>query len=128
MLWSARDEIASILGPRPQPKEHAFLAGIDAGGRRAGWMWIGPLTGTFAHLRKRWLYEIAVDEPLRGQGYGRSLLAAAERYLAAPGIEVLGLNVFRWNSVAVALYSSSGYEVFQAEKGNLLMRKTLARG
>jgi len=47
-----------------------------------------------------------VDRPVRGKGYGRAMLAAKEDLVSREGARELYLNVFRWNSVARALYDS----------------------
>src|SRR5574340_822634 len=124
-LSRARNEIASTVGPDPDHRGHAFFFGVDGTGRRIGWVWFGPMPGSKLSRRKRWLYQIVVDEPLRGQGYGRGLLQAVERELLEAGVMWLNLNVFRWNSVAVALYESAGYEVVSQSDKNLEMRKRL---
>ncbi len=124
----ARTEIASLVGPDPAKRGHAFYFGVDAEGHRVGWTWVGPVPGARSGRTKRWLFQILVDEALRGRGYGRALLAAVERHLAEEGATELRLNVFRWNAVAISLYSSSGYEVVRDGERNLEMRKRLGRG
>jgi ribosomal protein S18 acetylase RimI-like enzyme len=66
------------------------------------------------------LYGIEVDQPYRGQGYGRALLAAAEDAVRSHGVSALELNVFGSNATAIALYRSAGYVVLQQQ-----MRTTL---
>ncbi|HUX03508.1 MAG TPA: GNAT family N-acetyltransferase [Acidimicrobiales bacterium] len=88
-------------------------------GTRVGHVWIslepqGHASG------EAWIYDIEVDEPMRGRGYGRLLLEAAERAALASGATALGLNVFGANHVARTLYEHSGYEV-----QTLQMRKML---
>ncbi|HYM38587.1 MAG TPA: GNAT family N-acetyltransferase [Thermoplasmata archaeon] len=123
----AREEIAGLLGSDPASRGHAFFVGVDGAGRRVGWVWYGPVPGSGTAAGKRWLFQIAVDEPLRGNGYGRGLLEAVERRLAEEGMHELSLNVFRWNTTAVGLYERSGYEVVSQAAGNLEMRKRLSR-
>ena len=127
-LDRARAEIASLVGPDPAKRGHAFFFGVDARGHRVGWTWVGPVPGARASPKRRWLFQIVVDEPLRGRGYGRGLLAAVERQVADGGAGELRLNVFRWNTVAIALYTSTGYEVVRDAPRNLEMRKVLTRG
>ncbi|BCB90211.1 GNAT family N-acetyltransferase [Phytohabitans suffuscus] len=66
------------------------------------------------------LYDIEVEPGFRGAGYGRALLAAAERAARERGLAELELNVFGDNPVAIALYASAGYAVVTQQ-----MRKTL---
>lgn len=124
-LERARKEIASLVGPDPATRGHAFFVGVDADGRRVGWAWVGPIPGARPTRTKRWLFQIIVDEPRRGQGYGRALLAAIERRLAEDDVRELRLNVFRYNTVAIALYRSAGYDVTEDAPRNLEMRKVL---
>ncbi len=125
-LERARKEIASLVGPDPAARGHAFFNGVDDDGRRVGWTWVGPIPGGRPSRTKRWLFQIVVDEPLRGQGYGRALLTAVERRLAEEDVRELRLNVFRYNEVAIALYKTAGYEIVRDEPRNLEMRKGLA--
>lgn len=107
----SRDAVMSLLakaGPRPG---HRCFKGVDPFGRRVGWVWMGPPPEDLHLEGARWLYQITVDEGLRGQGFGRALLVAAEDLLAAEGASALYLNVFAWNTAARALYESAGYEV-----------------
>lgn len=124
-LARSREEIRGLVGTRPSERGHEFFVGLDGAGRRIGWLWLGPIPSPDARPEARWLFQVVVDATLRGQGFGRALLRAAEEHLLATGRTELALNVFRWNTVAVALYASSGYEVaFQDDKA-LEMRKRL---
>ena len=127
-LARAREEIASLVGPDPAARGHTFFVGVDASGRRIGWVWIGPMPGAGSASGIRWLFQIVVDEGSRGRGFGRSLLRAVEAQVREQGADELRLNVFRWNTVAIALYSSSGYDVLSETEGSLEMGKRLARG
>ncbi len=121
----ARAEIQGLVGARPTERGHEFYVALDGSGQRVGWLWIGPVPSEGASADARWLFQIVVDAPLRGRGLGRALLRAAEERVLASGRAELALNVFRWNTVAVALYRSSGYDIaFQDDKA-LEMRKRL---
>lgn len=85
---------------------HDFLVALDAeSGRRTGITWL------FHEERAGFVYDVEVDEPERGKGYGRALMDAAADHLRGLGMEVLGLNVFGHNHVAHALYDALGYAV-----------------
>ena len=127
-LDRARDEIASLLGTDFRERGHAFFVGVDETGRRVGWVWYGPVPGPAPPPGTRWLFQIVVEGNLRGRGYGRGLLSALEQRLVDEGASELRLNVFRWNTSAVALYSSSGYGVVAQGPGSLEMGKRLTRG
>jgi ribosomal protein S18 acetylase RimI-like enzyme len=125
-VWSAEQAVAQSLTQR-----RALLPdGVATTGmvlRRAelpdgtpiGITWIG-----LSHPRGTpdcaFLYDIEIDEPHRGKGYGRALLSACEDLVAARGIGALELNVFGDNTAALRLYETSGYRVVTQQ-----MRKTL---
>ncbi len=127
-LARAREEIQGFVGPDPAARGHAFFFGADDDGRRVGWVWYGPVPDENASRDERWLFQIKVEESFRGQGFGRGLLEALERHLLDERVSALRLNVFRWNTVAIALYRSAGYEVLSEGERNLELRKSLARG
>ena len=125
-LDRARAEIAALVGPDPAARGHEFLIAIDGAGRRVGWLWHGPVPGADASRTTRWLFQIAVDEAERRKGFGRGMLVALEADLRKRGVPELSLNVFRWNTVALTLYRSSGYAIASEGERNLEMRKRLA--
>ena len=77
-------------------------------GEGVGHLWIGLDRHGGAGA---WIYDIEVSEGHRGQGYGRGILQGAEQETLRNGVATLGLNVFGRNTVARALYESSGYEI-----------------
>jgi ribosomal protein S18 acetylase RimI-like enzyme len=60
-----------------------------------------------------WVYYVAADPAVRGKGYGRAIMNAAEDWLRAAGIAKLQLLVRRENSGVAAFYQSIGYEEAQ---------------
>ncbi|HYT00232.1 MAG TPA: GNAT family N-acetyltransferase [Thermoplasmata archaeon] len=122
----AREEIEQLLHGRPELRGHRFYKALDGSRREIGWAWIGPVPGTEADRRTRWLFQILVKEEFRGQGFGRALLRAAEERAASDGAEMLGLNVWAFNDVARSLYESSGYETVARYPAGTEMRKHLA--
>lgn len=58
-----------------------------------------------------YVYDIVIDEPWRGQGYGRATMLAAEDFARTLGKAEIGLNVFGSNHAARQLYESLGYAV-----------------
>ena len=113
--------------PRNGPATgHRVWKAIDDSDRRVASIWVGPPpVKTLNVPTKRWLYQITVEPDARGRGYGRTTLAAAEAILAGEGVMELYLNVFRWNTVARALYDSAGYEVVYDGETETGMRKIL---
>ena len=55
------------------------------------------------------VYDIDIDEPFRGKGFGRGTMQAAEEYVMSQGGKAIGLNVFGQNSVARNLYEAMDY-------------------
>jgi GNAT superfamily N-acetyltransferase len=124
-LKRSQEEIRGFVGAHPSDRGHEFFVGLDAEGRRIGWLWLGPVPSPGASPDARWLFQVVVDLARRGHGYGRGLLQAAEEHLRASGRTEIALNVFRWNTVAVALYTSSGYEIASQDDKAIEMRKRL---
>ena len=56
-----------------------------------------------------WVYYVTVDPDHRFKGYGRVIMAAAEDWLRARGIEKLQLMVRGDNAKVHAFYQSLGY-------------------
>lgn len=110
-------------GPKPG---HRVWKALAESGAQVAWLWVGPPpVKTLDILSRRWLYQITVEASLRGMGYGRATLAAAEELLKREGVKELYLNVFRWNTVARKLYDSAGYEVIHDGDTDTGMKKTL---
>jgi ribosomal protein S18 acetylase RimI-like enzyme len=64
---------------------------------------------------------VRVEEDLRGRGYGRQIMEAADGLAREMGGERLGLNVFGDNPKARGLYESLGYVEISRQ-----MRKDIA--
>lgn len=89
-----------------------LLLSARDGDAEVGWIWLAlPGTGNHPGVDRAWVNDIQVDPDHRGRGYGRAIMLAAERELAARGVTSLGLNVFGANTVARRLYESLGFEV-----------------
>jgi ribosomal protein S18 acetylase RimI-like enzyme len=56
-----------------------------------------------------WVYYLAVDPERRHKGYGRAIMAAAEDWLRARGLEKLQLMVRGDNAEVRTFYQSLGY-------------------
>jgi GNAT superfamily N-acetyltransferase len=95
---------------------NAFLAILDDGAA-VGRLWLGPHRD---RSDAAYVYDIAVDEGLRGRGIGRAALLAADDWARSVGFVAIGLSVFGFNADAQRLYASAGYEVVATE-----MLKTL---
>jgi ribosomal protein S18 acetylase RimI-like enzyme len=94
-------------GGVPAPGHHLFC--VVVGDERVGMVWLGPAMGD--DDQERYLFNVEIDEPRRGRGYGRAAVRAAEAWTAAQGATRLSLNVWGGNDVARSLYDALGYVV-----------------
>jgi ribosomal protein S18 acetylase RimI-like enzyme len=85
---------------RVQP--HMFLVGV-VGGQVAA----SVMAGYDGH--RGWINYLAVAPEHRGKGYGRSIMAEAERLLRAVGCPKINLQIRTDNRPAVDFYSRLGY-------------------
>lgn len=102
----AERQIQAILPDGVDTAGMVLRSGYD-GDHLVGWIWIAlpsPERPTMA-----WIYNLWVVGDRRGRGYGREIMRAAERELAALGVTRVGLNVFGHNPVAIRLYETLGY-------------------
>jgi ribosomal protein S18 acetylase RimI-like enzyme len=76
-------------------------------GRDDGVLVASLLVGHDGH--RGWVYYVTVDPKRRLAGYGRAIMAAAEGWLRARGIEKLQLMVRGDNAKVHAFYRSLGY-------------------
>jgi ribosomal protein S18 acetylase RimI-like enzyme len=56
-----------------------------------------------------WVYYLAVAPGARGQGYGRAMMGACERWLADRGVPKLNLMVRVGNEPVLGFYEALGY-------------------
>lgn len=89
------------------PGHDLFVAVVD--GEEVGVLWL--FTDPALPTPETFIYDIEVVEGRRGEGLGRELLAAAEAWCADHSIATLRLHVFAFNTTAVSLYESSGFEI-----------------
>ena len=107
-LWQAcgltrpwNDPAADIALARRGPNSTVLV------GRDAGAIVATAMVGHDGH--RGWVYYVAADPALRGKGFGRAIMNAAEDWLRAAGIPKLQLLVRRDNAKAGAFYQSIGY-------------------
>ena len=113
-LDRARQSNAALLPRGRDTDGMVLLTGLAPGGEPVGRIWLG-LEHPRGTADCAFLYDIEVDEPHRGRGYGRALLAAAEEAARSRGRSALELNVFGGNTAAIGLYASAGYVVVQQQ-------------
>jgi GNAT superfamily N-acetyltransferase len=112
-IWAEEDALASAVAENAEllpegldtPGHDIFVGTVE--GEEIGNLWL--FTNPATTVRETFIYNIEVDEPHRGKGYGRGLLTAAEDWCAEHGVAALRLNVFSFNTTAVSLYESAGF-------------------
>ena len=102
--------------------EGHFFRILDGDRSNVGFVWLGE----FPKIPDQSLliYDIFVDESLRGKGYGKFLLNEMHHEALENGYTHVFLQVLKSNN-AKHLYSKVGYEVIEETENTLLMRKTL---
>ena len=101
-----RDFNAVVIGPAHQRAVRIFLREDD---RIAG--------GLLGEIRWRWMYvaKLWVAESLRGKGYGRKLITAAESHAREEGCIGIYLDTFEYQ--ARPFYEKLGFELFGTLEG-----------
>lgn len=102
-------DIAGRLLPNGLATEgHLLLIAEDAQtGQRVGYLWFAEKETEAGPVC--WLYDIYVDESMRGMGYGRALMERLEQQARSLGLSRIELNVDGFNERARKLYGSLGY-------------------
>lgn len=72
--------------------------------------------------RQAFICDVIIEEPYRGQGYGRKIMTLVEQEIRKLSLNRVGLHVFGFNETAISLYRSLGYRVV-----DLVMDKTLSQ-
>ena len=105
----ARDNMSAFLGSAlargPRTDGHRISIVEDAAtGERVGYTWwaereldAGPAA---------WIYDVYIDEPHRGKGFGRGLMEAVEAQIREAGLTRIELHVWVDNDPATSLYRS----------------------
>ena len=76
-------------------------------GERVGVLWFARRSTPAGDIA--YLFDIQVEEAMRGRGFGRRLMELLEDRAAALDLRRIELNVFGHNEVARRLYEELGY-------------------
>ncbi|AEH36155.1 GNAT family N-acetyltransferase [Halopiger xanaduensis] len=68
------------------------------------------VTHVLHHTRRAWLYDLVVDEPRRGQGYGTVMLEEVESWADEQGCDAVALASPRSKEATHEFYEARGYE------------------
>jgi ribosomal protein S18 acetylase RimI-like enzyme len=118
--WELADAIADArksfdrrlhAGPRT-PGAYLLAILLTEGGveRQIGYFDIGE---TPLGSKNVYIWNVALDESVRGRGYGKAAMTLALEYLRGCGYAKVGLNVFAENAVARKIYADAGFVVTQ---------------
>lgn len=97
--------VAEIDGDRPAG--HSVFV-IEVDGEPVGHLWL--VERRDAHEPTLVVYDIDVDEPQRGRGYGKAAMVFAEEEARRRGLARIALRVGARNELARNLYRSLGFE------------------
>ena len=109
-LELATKDYASLLPlGLASPNQHLFSVFADGLADPVGMVWFESRERN--GKKSAYIYDVHVQESLRGRGYGSAMLRAMDARLRELGIGRVSLNVMGWNTRARALYEREGYGV-----------------
>jgi ribosomal protein S18 acetylase RimI-like enzyme len=106
VIDESRELLGKILSAGIATERMSFLVVTDESDRALGWLWLGPSP---QDRDAGFVYDIIIDADVRGRGYGRAAMSAAEQFFLAQGFTRIALDVTGGNDVARGLYESMGY-------------------
>lgn len=95
------DPNADIAFARRSPHATVLIAEQDAR------IVAAIMTGEDGH--RGWMYYVAAEPDMRGQGLGRAIVEAAETWLSARGVWKVNLMIRRDNAPVRSFYANLGY-------------------
>jgi len=90
-----------------RPASHSVFV-IEVDGETVGHLWLVERRDDLEPTLS--VYDIGVDEPYRGRGYGKAAMVFAEEEARRRGLTRIALYVGARNDVARKLYRSLGFE------------------
>lgn len=109
-LRLAREAMEQYL-PNQQHTQgaHLFTVRVTDSDTPIGHLWFNVVEkeGT----RYAFIYDILIDDPFQGQGYGQATMQALEHEVRAQGLDRISLHVFGHNERAFRLYQKVGYVI-----------------
>lgn len=107
-LERSKNEFDSLLPGGSKTKDHHFFSVVDEKTKQpVGVVWYGDPPGRRKDMV--WIYDIRINEALRGRGYGTATLGLIEEQAKRLGKARIGLHVFAHNQGARELYERLGY-------------------
>src|SRR5512139_419294 len=95
-IEQSRQEHMQLLPDGRQTRGH-FIYSVfdDATRQKVGVLWVNVKSDQ-PHP-EAFIYDIEIEEPFRGKGYGRQALTALDELLIGMGVEHVDLHVFGYN-------------------------------
>ena len=90
-----------------RPANHSVFV-LEVDGESVGHLWLVERRDDFEPTLS--VYDVDIDEPHRGRGYGRAAMLLAEEEARRRGLTRIALHVGGRNDVARNLYQSLGFE------------------
>ncbi|GAA3490526.1 GNAT family N-acetyltransferase [Streptomyces cremeus] len=106
--------------PQGPATPHTWISRLVRDGEPIGLLWLGRHEVEPGE-HSAFVYAVEVDEDQRGRGYGRALMALAERIALRAGERRIGLHVFAGNTPALRLYESLGYRTTAVSSSKRLL-------
>ncbi len=115
--WSAEESLSrseqetdQLLPDGLKTKEHYLFSIRDTVlPQSVGILWFAVVHS--GSKPSAFVYDIEIEEALRGKGYGTQALKALEERVKLLGIDKIRLHVFGFNYAARALYEKLGYAI-----------------
>jgi GNAT superfamily N-acetyltransferase len=112
----ARAQAAAEIDGRRPPGHSVFV--IEVEGEPVGHLWLVERRDDYEPTLV--VYDIDVDEPHRGRGFGRAAMVFAEEEARRRGLTRIALHVGARNDVARNLYRSLGFEEHDVAMSKLI--------
>jgi ribosomal protein S18 acetylase RimI-like enzyme len=107
-------------GERAYPADTELFIAVDGAGQSVGLIAIRPDREHFSGEPQAYIELLAVTEAAEGTGVGRALMAHADRWARARGLDQITLDVFATNTGAIAFYQRAGYQPDSIRMGRSL--------
>lgn len=109
-LQRSRQAFRDLLPDGVHTSGHSLFAVVDANsGEKVGLVWFGRVEQALEPFA--FIYEIFINEDMRGRGYGTQTMRLLEEKVAEMGLNRISLHVFGHNQGAFRLYQKLGYEI-----------------
>ncbi len=117
-LERSEKEFKRLLKDGLKTEKNYLYTAMD-GDVDAGMLWIAIIKNDGEH-DIIWIYDIMVNQDMRGKGYGFQIMNALEEKAKELGQSSILLHVFGHNTPAIELYKKCGYVI-----SNMVMQKNI---